>query len=186
MAETLHEYQSAVRASDGVLYAARACGTPTTGGLWEGWIEFVPETGGEPLRSPRETTQPNHTDIVYWATGLTPVYLEGALWRAQHPLHIARPAPPQPPAFSAPARPVVTTSEPPHSVLDPFSVYEKGEALLRSQLGSLASWHLVNIIRDYELSDEDPAVLNSLTSPELIERIVGGVRAERHQESAKK
>jgi hypothetical protein len=115
------------------------------------------------------------------------VYLEGALWRAQHPLLITRPAAPRPPAFSEPARPVVVTQpETPHSVLDPFSVYEKGEGLLRSQLASLASWHLVNIIRDYELSAEDPAVLNSRTSPELIERIVAGVRAERRQVSADK
>jgi hypothetical protein len=187
MAETLHEFQAAISSSDGVLYAARACGAETPGGLWEGWIEFVPETGGEPLRSPRETTQPNRTDILYWATGITPVYLEGALWRAQHPLLITRPAAPRPPAFSEPARPVVVTQpETPHSVLDPFSVYEKGEGLLRSQLASLASWHLVNIIRDYELSAEDPAVLNSRTSPELIERIVAGVRAERRQVSADK
>ena len=36
---------------------------------------------GETLRSFRETTQPNLTDLRYWATGLTPVYLEGALER---------------------------------------------------------------------------------------------------------
>ena len=35
-----------------------------------------------PVQSPRETTQPNLTDLNYWATGLTPVYLEGALARA--------------------------------------------------------------------------------------------------------
>jgi len=179
MAETLHEFQATVASTDGVVYAARACGTATPGGLWEGWIEFVPDTGGEPLCSPRETTQPNRTDILYWATGLTPVYLEGALWRAQHPLQITRPAPPTAPAFSEPARPVSASaiSESLHSVLDPFSVYAKGEALLRSQLGSLASWHLVNIIRDYELSDEDSAVLSRLAPTQLIEMIVAGVRA---------
>ena len=42
------------------------------------------------------------------------------------------------------------------AVLDPFSVYQKGEALLRRQLSALAGWHLVNIIRKYELSGEDP------------------------------
>jgi hypothetical protein len=54
-------------------------------GLWEGWIEFIPTDGGAPLRSRRETTQPNRDDAVYWATGLTPVYLEGALERALRP-----------------------------------------------------------------------------------------------------
>ena len=42
------------------------------------------------IRSGRETTQPNRQDTAYWATGLTPVYLEGALERALNPLH--RPA----------------------------------------------------------------------------------------------
>ena len=37
------------------------------------------------VRSGRETTQPNLTDLEYWAQGLTPVYLEGALRRALEP-----------------------------------------------------------------------------------------------------
>ena len=53
-------------------------------GLWHGWLEFEPVDGCNvpALQSPRETTQPNRTDAVYWATGLTAVYLEGALERA--------------------------------------------------------------------------------------------------------
>jgi hypothetical protein len=51
-------------------------------GLWHAWIEFAAEGGGELLATSRETTQPNRTDAVYWATGLTHVYLEGALTRA--------------------------------------------------------------------------------------------------------
>ena len=38
-------------------------------------------------------------------------------------------------------------------MLNPFSVYEKGEPLLRKQLGALSAWHLVNIVLAYELSD---------------------------------
>src|SRR2546425_4109185 len=34
------------------------------------------------VRTAPETTQPNRTCTVYWSTGLTPVYLEGALERA--------------------------------------------------------------------------------------------------------
>jgi hypothetical protein len=34
------------------------------------------------MRTPRETEQPNREDLAYWATGLTQVYLEGALTRA--------------------------------------------------------------------------------------------------------
>jgi hypothetical protein len=67
--------------TDGQEYLAQAMGTPRADGLWEGWIEFVPK-GGAALQSPPETTQSNLTDLEYWATGLTPVYLEGALERA--------------------------------------------------------------------------------------------------------
>jgi hypothetical protein len=102
MAETLLQFQAHVTGPDGSPYLTRAVGAEVPGGNWQGWIEFVPLAGGEPLRSPRETTQPNRTDAVYWATGLTPVYLEGALVRA---MTAERPsaAPPAPPIFDGPA-----------------------------------------------------------------------------------
>jgi hypothetical protein len=179
MAETLLVYQRPVVASDGTSYEARACGAPMSGSTWEGWIEFVPLTGGQPVRSGRETTQPNRVDAEYWATGLTQVYLEGALRRALDAPPTVLVAPPQPSVFSGPApRPAVTeaTAE---SVLDPFVVYEKGEALLRRQLGALAAWHLMNIVTAYELSDEPVAALNRRSAQELIEMIVSAVRSER-------
>jgi hypothetical protein len=64
----------------------------------------------------------------------------------------------------------------PSSVLNPFSVYEKGEALLRSQLSALSAWHLVNIAIEYELSDEPVERLNRLAAPALVELIVQGTR----------
>jgi hypothetical protein len=63
------------------------------------------------------------------------------------------------------------------SILNPFSVYRKGEALLRSQLSALSAWHLVNIIRAHELSDLDPAVLDTMDAPVLVELIVTAVRS---------
>src|SRR6185436_5295141 len=153
MAETLLRYQQPVGGPDGTLYEARACGSPMPGGTWQGWIEFVPTDGSEPVRSPRETTQPNRLDVEYWATGLTAVYLEGALRRALADPIVVVATPPEPSMFPGPAphRPVEASAE---SVLDPFSVYEKGEALLRRQLGALSAWHLVNIINAYGLSAE--------------------------------
>ena len=71
--------------ADGIAYTARACGAPMADGSWEGWLEFTPLDGDPVLRSSRETTQPNRGDAIYWATGLTPVYLEGALQRALQP-----------------------------------------------------------------------------------------------------
>ena len=180
MAETLLVYQKRVVAADGTSYEARACGAPMAGSTWEGWIEFVPRDGGRPVRSGRETTQPNRADTEYWATGLTPVYLEGALRRALDAPPAVVVTPPQPSMFSGPAPRPAATESTAESVLDPFAVYEKGEALLRRQLGALAAWHLVNIITAYELSDDSAAALNRRPGPELIELIVAAVRSERN------
>jgi hypothetical protein len=180
MAETLLRYQQPVAGSDGTLYEARACGSPMSGGTWQGWIEFVPLDGGEPVRSGRETTQPNRVDTEYWATGVSPVYLEGALKRAlAGPTEIVIEQTP-PPLFSGPAASTsVTTTQPGSAaVLDPFSVYEKGEPLLRKQLGALSAWHLVNIIVAYELSDAGTPALSSLPAAALIDVIISGVRKE--------
>jgi len=100
MAVVLAEFADPVT-YDGVAYRAQACGGEL-GHVWEGWVEFIPIGGGPATRSPRETTQPNFTDVQYWASGLTRVYLEGALSRALHPLVKAVPAP-STPAFDAPA-----------------------------------------------------------------------------------
>ena len=183
MAETLVQFQAPVASSDGVVYQARACGAETTAGLWEGWIEFTPAHGGKPVHSARETTQPNRRDVEYWATGLTPIFLEGALRRALAGpvtvVHVRR----QRPAFNAPARSVshstVERVAGTESALDPFSVYAKGEALLRKQLGALSAWHLVNIVVDYGLSDEPDEALNRLPASSLVEVIVSGVRERR-------
>lgn len=177
MAEVLVEFTDAITSEDGKNYTARACGSEMPDGRWQGWIEFIPIGDGEPVRSSRETTQPNRRDTEYWATGLTYVYLEGALHRALKPL--VRPTAPDiaPPVFDgpAPAHAAPATG----SVLDPFSVYRKGEALLRRQLSALAGWHLVNIIRHYELSDQDPALLNAQEPAQLVEMIIDAVRQPR-------
>jgi|SRR5215472_10397399 len=83
MAEVLVEFATPITGDDGRTYRARAWGDEMHDGLWQGWVEFLPEDAGEPVRSPRETTQPNREDAIYWATGLRPVYLEGSLRRAQ-------------------------------------------------------------------------------------------------------
>jgi hypothetical protein len=179
MAQVFAQFNDPVVSADGTPYRARACGAPMSDGLWEGWIEFVPIDGGAPIRSPRETTQPNRNDTVYWAGGLTPIYLEGALDRALKPL-IRKVAVPAYPAFDAPADGAITAVEVRpvghEAALDPFSAYEKGEALLRKELGALSAWHLVNIIMTHRLSDEPVTVLNGLPALMLIDLIVMGVR----------
>jgi hypothetical protein len=153
-----------------------------SGGGWQGWLEFVPIAGGSPIRSGRETTQPNRADTEYWATGLTQVYLEGALTRALAQSTVTPAAPPHRSVFSGPAPAATRTRRPaevaPASVLNPFSVYEKGEPLLRKQLGALSAWHLVNIALKYELSDEPVEQLNRKSAASLVELIVKGTREE--------
>jgi hypothetical protein len=112
---------------------------------------------------------------VYWATGLTPVYLEGALVRARHSSHTSVRRPPDP-HFDEPAPAPQADAPPADSVLNPFSVYRKGEVLLRRQLAALSAWHLVNIIRDYRLSDSSAATLSALQPADLIDLIVTAVQ----------
>jgi hypothetical protein len=61
-------------------------------------------------------------------------------------------------------------------VLNPFSVYRKGEEVLRRQLRALAEWHLVNIIEAHRLSELSSEGLNRLAQDDLIELIVARVR----------
>jgi hypothetical protein len=175
VAEVLVDFTEPVRIADGKTYTARACGSEMSDGMWQGWIEFAP-IDGEPIRSGRETTQPNRQDTIYWATGLTPIFLEGCLARTlKQPLRRLVQAAARP-HFDGPAPAIIDDGPPAESVLDPFSVYRKGESLLRRQLAALASWHLVNIIRRYALSTEDSASLNATDPQRLIDMIVDGVR----------
>ncbi|HEV8677171.1 MAG TPA: hypothetical protein VGX21_24305 [Methylomirabilota bacterium] len=81
MIHFVHQYSTPVELADGILYVARAYAGQQPGGLWEGWFVFFPLSGGEPLVGDRETTQSKLEDVVYWAGGIEPVYLEGALVR---------------------------------------------------------------------------------------------------------
>jgi hypothetical protein len=180
MAETVWRFSQPIRDADARLYEVRVCGGPMPGGTWEGWIEFVPIAGGEPVRSSRETTQPNRADLEYWATGLTEVYLEGSLRRALQPLAPSPVTPLPRPIFDGPAPHVAhrADGESTVSVLDPFSVYDKGEAMLRQQLAALSAWHIVNILVDYDLADEDATALSRQPASTLIEKVVAGVQRE--------
>jgi hypothetical protein len=57
-------------------------GQPQPDGSWAGWIVFFPFDGSSPIATDRETTQRTFGSLGIWATGLTLVYLEGALVRA--------------------------------------------------------------------------------------------------------
>jgi hypothetical protein len=179
MAQVVLAFSDILRTTAGTAYTVTACGRERPDGTWEGWLEFAPDDGGPVLRSGRETTQPNLGDLHYWATGLTTVYFEGALARAlEGPPPPASPAIPQSAVYDSPL-PGSTVEEPTaHPVLDPFSVYAKGEDLLRQQLHALSARHLRAILRAYRLTD--PRIdmnLEVLDEENLIALILSGVRA---------
>jgi hypothetical protein len=165
VAEVLFEFPDVVLSSGGRTYWPRVVGAESDNGLWRARIEFV-SSDGAVVTSGRETTQPNRQDTVYWATGLTPVYLEGALDRALNshagdvPEHVM--------AEPISASPVAHVD----SIFNPFSAYRKGELMLRRQLQALSSWHLINIITAHGLSEQDPADLQAAAPEVLIELIV--------------
>jgi hypothetical protein len=82
MVELIQEFAFEVRSEeDGQTYVVRAYGAPQAQSpLWDAWLVFFPEDGGEPLVGDRETAQ-QRSDLLYWASGLEDVYLEGALER---------------------------------------------------------------------------------------------------------
>jgi hypothetical protein len=154
--------------------------------MWDGWIEFAPTDGGPVLRTPRETKQPKRTDLDYWAGGLSPAYLEGALERAIHP-DLPDPRPREiavEPAYDGPAEPPApgrATTEPrvrPRAVLDPFEVYEQGEDVLMQELLALDEGHLRNIALAHDLLADDE-VHRAVGRSTLAELIVVAVRNRR-------
>jgi hypothetical protein len=80
--EQIHTHSARVR-RNGVLYEAHILGAQRSDGTWEGWIEFhtLDDTGAVKSTG-QETSQPDRKALVYWAGGLEPIYLEGALTRA--------------------------------------------------------------------------------------------------------
>ena len=83
MADFIHEHATTI-GDDDIIYVVRIYGTQRADSTWEGWLEFYPTDPSKPvLRTGQETSQPNRNALEYWALGLEPIYLKGALARAQ-------------------------------------------------------------------------------------------------------
>lgn len=83
MSEVLVQFDETLAGRDGVQYIAKVLGEEDDIHRWIGWLEFEALDGSGVLRTDHETVQPNRRDLEYWATGLTRVYLHGALVRAR-------------------------------------------------------------------------------------------------------
>jgi hypothetical protein len=84
VAEFIREHSKTVTDEDGTTYVARIYAEERSDHTWGGWLEFHPtDRRRSALRTMQETSQPNRVTIEYWASGLEPIYLEGAFARAQ-------------------------------------------------------------------------------------------------------
>ncbi len=78
------EYFTPLIDTDGSRYVASSWGAEQSDGTWMGWLEFRLLGKSRPvLKTERETTQPSREALWYWATGLEPIYFEGAFARAR-------------------------------------------------------------------------------------------------------
>lgn len=158
MAEVLVSFDAPIADELGT-YRARAVGGRDEDGMWNGWLEFANDSRAEVLVTARESRQPEREHLVYWATGLTPVYLEGALRRARCPLQVR-----------------VVARDRPRAVLDPFEVGTRSLDVLRQELGALNRPRLEHIIAAYDLNAGGES-LDWMSDPQLVSFIVTGVAA---------
>jgi hypothetical protein len=164
--EVLVEFDTTVIGPDGVRWAPRVCGTLASDGLWDGWIEFTPTNSTtDSIRTPRETKQPKRADLLYWAQGLTQVYLDDALVRALRPPRREYRRPSARARYESPA---------PRPVLNPFDVYLQGERVLRNELSALSIPLLRDIVIGFRLGSATTA--SSGDRGTLIAAILTGVR----------
>ena len=83
MAELIRKHSTRVQ-DECTTYIVHIYAEERTDCTWEGWLEFHPTDKRKPsLRTGEETSQPSRLAIEYWAFGLEPIYLEGALARAE-------------------------------------------------------------------------------------------------------
>ena len=78
----VRQYTPILRGPAGEAYVGRAYMDRQPGGLWEAWLVFFSLNTGVAVATDRETTQGKREHVLYWATGLGPTYLQGALERA--------------------------------------------------------------------------------------------------------
>jgi hypothetical protein len=185
MPEVLVVFDAQLTGTDGRRWTAQACGGVADDGLWEGWIEFLPlDADKSPVRTARETEQPNRDDLMYWAQGLTVVYLDGALMRALAPdATVMRGTVEARATFEGPAHPALarTGRAPTHAVLDPFNVYQEGEDVLIAQLGALDTARLRDLAVEYGFSSRSASA--GASRELLTSRILAGVRSGLSQPS---
>jgi hypothetical protein len=181
MAEVLVEFSTMVTAPDGRRFVPSVCGRQSEH-VWEGWVEFVAEDGaGAPLRTGRETVQSTRDDLMYWAQGLTQIFLEGALARAiggtARAARVERDVP-RPAHFDGPASSSSDAtggaSLRPRPVLDPFATFAQGRDVLRQELDALDTERVRDIALAYGFAE--PGWTDAASRDDLVATILRGVQ----------
>ena len=172
MAELLVEFDELVTSPEGKGYVARVWGEEDDIGRWIGHIEFADPVTGESMWTDQETVQPNRRDLEYWVTGLSRVFLDGALVRAQHQSRRAtnRPDTHTGSAGDADLANFVRF----RSILDPFATYLQGEGVLRAELGALSTDQLRNVAAAFAILS--PETSASRGAEEIRDEIVRAAR----------
>ena len=182
MAQVLLTFDTRVADESGT-YRPRVVGRLADDGMWEGWLEFEPiDRAGDTVIGPVESRQPEREHLTYWATGLTPVYIEGALRRARRPV-VIRARAVETPASDAPAPRTIVVPAPPRTirreaVLDPFEVArQSGLDVLSQELRALNRARLLDVITSFDLNPagEDIAWM---TDAQFVRFIVVAVEAQ--------
>ena len=84
MDQLLQQFEKPIE-RDGESYAVFVFGRNRPGDTWQGWLVFGRRRDGKRFTTPVETTQPDERAVIYWATGLSGAYFDGALRRAMQP-----------------------------------------------------------------------------------------------------
>jgi hypothetical protein len=182
MAEVLLAFEAPVTDESGAFHA-RVVGRRADDGMWEGWLEFDPlDRHGQTLVGPVESRQPEREHLTYWATGLTPIYLEGALHRAKTPI-VVRTRVVEQPVSDAPAARATTVTVPARTlrreaILDPFEVArQSGIDVLDQELRALNRPRLLNIIEEFDLNPRREDI-DWMSDAQLMRFIVVAVEAQ--------
>jgi hypothetical protein len=83
MERLLQTFDTPFTDRDGDVYIVELYGNSRPGDTWQGSLVFARPGSGERLATGAETTQPSADALLYWASGLSATYFEGAFERAQ-------------------------------------------------------------------------------------------------------
>lgn len=164
MERLLQEFERPITDTAGMLYRVFLYGRSRPGDTWQGWLVFERTTDGRRFATDVETTQSNAEAILYWATGLTDAYFDGALARAQNP------RPHDASAIAVPP-PVVSSDTETHrrrlaalerDVLDCFARYRTRRLLTQSLLAELPHAH-ADVVRALEDLEKQGGLLTRQT-----------------------